>query len=471
MHRSRVSRPVAIAMSDGLIGPGRSFFDYGCGRGTDVAYLASIGTEASGWDPRHAPDQRLRRADVVNLGYVVNVIESPAEREEVLRKAWSLAQAALVVSARLDWDIAAHQATPLADGFVTARGTFQKFYSHDELRGWIETTLGTEAHAAAPGVFYVFRADDARETFLLRIAARSFRGAAGLPLALSEEDEAALIPLQEFLAERGRPPIQGELGGEGLLTERFGSLKRAVRLAARESDPSAWEQAALSRQRDLLVYLALGTFRKRPPLRMLPPNVQADIRAFFGTYSDGAKLGEELLRSTGQLTAIAEECANSSVGKMTPDALYVHVTAVSALPVLLRVYEGCARVLLGDVPGATLVKLRKDKPKISYLCYPDFDKVAHPSLETTYIADLRKLRTDLRSYTDRKNPPLLHRKETFVAKDYPGWEKFRKLTTAEDRAGLLQSATIGTKEGWESALAAAGMVVKGHRLLRVGHTI
>src|SRR5688500_4092805 len=116
MYRSRVSKPVSIALADRLISPGQSFFDYGCGRGTDVAYLGSIGIDASGWDPVHAPSRPLRTAEVVNLGYVVNVIESRAEREEVLRKAWSLAQTALIVSARLDWDIAPDQARPLADG-------------------------------------------------------------------------------------------------------------------------------------------------------------------------------------------------------------------------------------------------------------------------------------------------------------------------------------------------------------------
>ena len=110
------------------------------------------------------------------------------------------------------------------------------------------------------------------------------------------------------------------------------------------------------------MYLALGTFRRRPPLKALPPDLQADIRAFFGSYAEGAQLGRELLYSAGQQQAINEECARATVGKLTPDSLYVHVSAVSDLPVLLRAFEGCARTLLGDLPQATLVKLRRDKP-------------------------------------------------------------------------------------------------------------
>ena len=54
----------------------------------------------AGWDLVYAPNPARREADVVNLGYVVNVIEDPSERREVLRRAWSLARQILVVSAR-----------------------------------------------------------------------------------------------------------------------------------------------------------------------------------------------------------------------------------------------------------------------------------------------------------------------------------------------------------------------------------
>jgi hypothetical protein len=42
--------------------------------------------------PVYAPNGARREADVVNLGYVVNVMEDPSERREVLRRAWSLAR-------------------------------------------------------------------------------------------------------------------------------------------------------------------------------------------------------------------------------------------------------------------------------------------------------------------------------------------------------------------------------------------
>ena len=50
-------------------------------------------------DPLHQGDRRaaMQDADVVNLGYILNVIEDPRERTETLRRAYALARRALVV--------------------------------------------------------------------------------------------------------------------------------------------------------------------------------------------------------------------------------------------------------------------------------------------------------------------------------------------------------------------------------------
>ena len=157
INRVELSKPVAQAIQDSVITASRQVFDYGCGRGGDVARLRQLGFTATGWDPAFAPDQPLAEADVVNLGYVINVIESPQERAETLRNAWNLARTALVVAARLDWEARGVASQPVADGIVTTRGTFQKFYTQYELKSWIESILGCGTHAAAPGVFYVFR--------------------------------------------------------------------------------------------------------------------------------------------------------------------------------------------------------------------------------------------------------------------------------------------------------------------------
>jgi DNA phosphorothioation-associated putative methyltransferase len=71
MARSRLSRPIALAIDDDVLAPGHHVFDYGCGRGDDIRYLTAAGFTADGWDPVRRPLGQRRSADVVNLGYVL----------------------------------------------------------------------------------------------------------------------------------------------------------------------------------------------------------------------------------------------------------------------------------------------------------------------------------------------------------------------------------------------------------------
>lgn len=152
--RAEPSRPLKRILADGLLQPGMRLFDYGCGRGDDLRYLAMLGYDAGGWDPVHRPDHDCQKAAVVNIGYVVNVIENTAERQEALCRAWALTEQVLVVSARLTLEAKAlGETTDCEDGCLTSRGTFQKFFEQQELRQWIDRTLEVSAVPAAPGVF------------------------------------------------------------------------------------------------------------------------------------------------------------------------------------------------------------------------------------------------------------------------------------------------------------------------------
>ena len=81
-----------------LKNPVSSFFDYGCGWGGDVERIAALGYISAGWDPYYRPDTPHTSADVVNLGYVINVIEDLDERRQALVNAWELTRQVLIVS-------------------------------------------------------------------------------------------------------------------------------------------------------------------------------------------------------------------------------------------------------------------------------------------------------------------------------------------------------------------------------------
>jgi hypothetical protein len=91
------------------------------------------------------------------------------------------------------------------------------------------------------------------------------------------------------------------------------------------------------------------------------------MRAFFGTYTKACRRADELLFQAGNASAIDEACHRSPVGKLLPDDLYVHKSALGTLEPLLRVYEGCGRAYLGDIEGANIIKIHRRSGKISYI--------------------------------------------------------------------------------------------------------
>ena len=78
-----------MAIEAGLIEESSSVFDYGCGQGDDLRTLSALGIQTYGWDPVYRPEAELRGADVVNLGYVVNVIEDSTERVDTVFSVWN----------------------------------------------------------------------------------------------------------------------------------------------------------------------------------------------------------------------------------------------------------------------------------------------------------------------------------------------------------------------------------------------
>ena len=470
MSRAALSRPVATAIRDEILDPTKSIFDYGCGRGDDLRLLSSLGFAAAGWDPNHRPNAERREADVVNLGYVINVIEHQGERAATLRQAWDLARDVLVVSSRLAWEARNLEGRPMGDGLMTSKGTFQKLYEQAELARWIETTLGIEAHAAAPGIFYVFRDPAAAQQFLAN-RVHTFRPRIHIdPHTLYELHHDALEPLFAFMRKHARPPKRDELDQESItgITEAVGSVGRAQQLIRKITDGSYWDQVAIQRRSELLIYIALSRFTKRPRFSQLGRTLATDIRTHFGDYKTACLQADRLLLACGDPAIVLVNARNSRIGKQTPSALYVHKSALGELPPILQVYEGCARVLSGTVEHANLVKLSVIEPQVSYLSYPRFDRDAHPTLASAVTVNLRRLSVEWRDYSRLANPPLLHRKEEFVAPDHPRHQLFSQLTAQEIRAGLYTDpARIGTLQGWCRALAECGVEIKGHRLFRI----
>jgi DNA phosphorothioation-associated putative methyltransferase len=468
IHRTGLSRPLQLALEAQLVSAATSVLDYGCGHGHDLEFLAGQGIVCTGWDPVHRPEGQRQQCDVVNLGYVINVIEDPEERVQVLRAAWSYARQVLIVAARLDHELARTDQQPCGDGVLTRTQTFQKFYSQGELREWIDGVLQVSCVAAGPGVFFVFREERARQSYL----ASQYRRRIATPIQrksdlLFDQHRALLEALMGFVARRGRLPDPVELAEAGPLAAAIGSLPRAFQVVQRVTGAEYWQQIKAERTQDLLVYLALAKIHGRPRWSELATDLQLDVKAFFGAYTRACEAADQLLLSAAKTDTINAACLKSPVGKLTPQALYIHVSALPYLPLPLRLYEACARHYVGAVDGANLIKLHRLKPKVSYLAYPSFDKDPHPALLGALVVPLSDFKVEYWDWSSSENPPILHRKETFVPTDYPHRDLFARLTKAEEKAGFYENpATIGTRNPWLDLVTQKGYQFRGHRLVR-----
>jgi DNA phosphorothioation-associated putative methyltransferase len=274
------------------------------------------------------------------------------------------------------------------------------------------------------------------------------------------------VPLSDFVATRGRLPDIEEIETAPQILRQFASVKRAFAIVRRVTG-TGWSEVRQARADDLLVYLALARFDGRPPLSKLPRPLQLDVRAFFSTYATACRKADELLAEAGSTEHVDRLCRASAVGKETPSALYVHISAIACLSPVIRILEGCARAYIGTTAGANVIKVHRDKPSLSYLVYPAFDTDPHPALAGSLIVHLRGPAAYYRDYSSSEDPPVLHRKEELVAADYPLRAMFARLTVREDALGLFKNPTaIGKRLAWQAALERAGWKLRGHRLVR-----
>ncbi|WP_416309668.1 DNA phosphorothioation-associated putative methyltransferase [Spirulina sp. 06S082] len=463
--RKHLSRPVRTALEAELFTPETTFFDYGCGHGGDIERIAKQGYESSGWDPYYCPNMPLISADIVNLGYIINVIEDLAERREALIKAWELTQTVLIVSAqvlirdKLDGQIA------YEDGIITRRNTFQKYYEQEELKTYIDQVLEVNSIPVALGIYFVFRDETKAEIFReSRFRSRATTPRITVKVRRFEDYAEMLAPLMVFITERGRLPVKKELKEEEEILAEFKTYRRAFQLILQATDEEEWEAIAEKRRQDMKVYLALTHFTHRLTSRKLTRQAREDFKALFGSYKHACLLADMMLLTVGDLENIADICQESFVGKKYKNSFLVHISVLEKLDPLLRLYEGCASRTIGRLESVTVIKFHLNAPKISYLYYPDFDTEPHPALETTMQIDLRDLEVKYWE-CDRDNPSILHEKEQLITPDYPNYEKFAKLSQQERDWGLLEERNLVRKrQDWLKLLRDRCVTLKNYRL-------
>lgn len=488
LTRYALSAPVQLLHRYGFLDGSLSVFDYGCGKGDDIRGLQELGIKAGGWDPHYAPDGTIGVADVINLGFVINVIEDPVERREALKRAYALAQRVLAVSVMVATENAVH-GTPFADGVLTGRNTFQKYFTQDELREYVEKALGEPAVPIAPGIALVFKDKDAEQRFQagrLRSPLR-FRRAPRPPRPQREPRATQARPLRPDLYEQHRPLLDElwqrclDLGREPdleeipqwqMLDDAIGSVRKALRLTQSRNNTSELEAACRQRTDDLKVYFALQHFQRRQPYRHLEPGLQRDVKAFFGSYSTAQAAGRDLLVQASQATFLeqaAKEASEQGLGWLEPDGyLHLHSTLISRLPAVLRAYVGCASLLYGDLESVDLVKIHLRSGKVSLMAFDDFVGSPLPRMSRRVKINLRTQAVSIFEYGEEYTPPFLYLKSRFLNEESFGYAEQLAFDESLQALGLFDLSGFGPNpDEFANGLRDAHWRINGFRIERL----
>jgi len=485
LTRYGFSAPIQALARFGFLDGTKTVFDYGCGRGDDLRGLRENNIEASGWDPHFVPDGIKQAAHIVNLGFVINVIESIDERIEALLGAHSLANELLVVSAMLA-NQEAITGTPYGDGVLTLRNTFQKYYTQGELRHFLHEVIGEEPIPVGPGIFFVFKDKGAEQRFMygrmenrrniLRLALLS-RPEKPIRISRAEEKYLTHRDLLESLWETcliyGRDPDRNEIPNLDEVFSIFGSLSAALRFikSRKENVDTYLDEARHSRINDLRLYFAQLQFEKRKPYRHLEARLQKDIRTFFGDYRTASDTGRQLLFTVANIEAIGQACheaAEHGIGWLEDsESLQLHTSLVEQLPPVLRTYVHCGTLLYGDVSSADLIKIHIRSGKLTLMKFDDFVGKALPRMTQRVKLNLRLQDMAIFDYTGVYEPPYLFRKSRFINEEFPNYAEQIAFEETLDRAGFMNFAGYGpTPQEFDGRLEAQRYVVEGYTLKR-----
>lgn len=470
--RREISKPVKTLLELGQLRRGESFFDYGCGHGGDVEAVAKLGHPAHGWDPVHAPDQPKEPADVVNLGFVLNVIEDPAERVEALIDAWKHARRLLLVSTLIAGQEAYDDIRTFGDGVLTSRNTFQKFFDPAEIQSLLEDSLHAEAVPVGLGIYLVFRHSADLHDFLASRSRRfidweSLSRKLGLLRALKskvdpyETHRELLDAFWEHVLDLGRLPREDEFDRLAEVRAACGSLPKALQLFIDRFGEPTFAAARQRRKEDLLVFVAAAQLRRKIPFNHLSDRLQRDLRSFFGSYANAEEKARELMFAAGDEDELELALHGLGFGHLDPKEGHftIHRSLLDELPALFRVYIECGARLYGDPRAADLIKIHLHSRKLTFTHYDDFEGKPFPELVMRIKIDLKR-----RFVTVFEDPPgpkrqLLFFKERFVAPDHPDRKKMDRISKKLRQLGLREE-TIGhgmPREAWAQLQGSADL--------------
>jgi len=429
IDRNQLSQPMQILARHNYLAGEYSVLDYGCGKGDDLRELEAHGIDCSGWDPVHNSEGELINSDIVNLGFVLNVIEERSERDETLRRAFEYADKIFIVSVMIAGESVINQFKQYKDGVITSRNTFQKYYAQSEFRHYIETTLEDNAIPVGQGIFIVFKDKIEEQVFLVdrQHIRRSWKQKTQREIKLHqprlkknilEKNIELFTDFWETCLELGRIPANDEFEFSDQIRRVAGSHAKAHQALVNHFGDELFSESHQKRREDLIVYFALSLFEKRKAQSKMPASLKRDIKAFFNSYTSAVDEAREHLFSVGNPEIVEEACLEAykrfKCGELQDGHSYTfHKVLLGEAPVLLRIYIGCAAQLYGDLDDIQLIKAHFTSGKVSLMGYKEWES------ETPYLIERIKIKmrdqdVDFFDYVGKYSPPPLPNKHLYV---------------------------------------------------------
>ena len=446
ISRNNLSRPLQSILGFDLLTKTTTYFDYGCGLGDDIKELQAHDYHASGWDPVHNASAKKQVTDIVNLGFVINVIEDIQERVFVLKDAFSLCKKVLVVSALTKNGVDENKGSAFKDGLVTSRITFQKYYEQEELKAFIEGTLNESAIPVSMGIFFVYKTEaDFSEHLnkqyrtkidwqLLTKNTQPTEKIAKKKLEVFEKHAEILNDYWAFTLNLGRWPKNNEFDREAEIKSQLGSLNKVKRLLVSKYNETLIGESAKRRSEDLLLLSALMHFKKKIVFAHLGKTLQNDIVEFYGKVNVLEEHSKKLLFQLGDTNAIEKLChENKNLGFLDEQALYILYEQLEKLPLLLRLYVLCATQFYGQLNKIDIIKIHIKSGKVTLLQYDNIEENDLPELKLRVKVALRGQKIDVFNYDNWPEKQLLYYKSKYLPNDDPRLETWSKINQTLQR--------------------------------------
>lgn len=467
IQRRRISKPVQLLLEDKLLTEEITFFDYGCGKGEDLYFLSKMKLNATGFDRYFYPQNPKTSSDIVNLGFVINVIEDPLERVSVLNDAYKLAKDLLVVSVMIRDTVVQAGETEFGDGIKTSWNTFQRYYTQREFRKYLEMNLNRDVTVAGLGVFYIFKNPELHRKYInsrVKVSPTTILS----ELKLQEHNRILGEWLNSY-HELGRLPGKSEFKDYKYIQKFYGSIEKAEESIRTELGEETFRENTRKRKERVIIEICKTITKNNglPKKKDLSLSTQSDIQMLFSSFTEAINSSMTELKSLSDLSIVSKYINQSSVGKILPDDIYIHRDSLEYAPEMLQILTELAKIILPADIDYNIIKIARNSWHVTFLYYPTFMEEAHPSLYHSMKVLLHKNQLGYREYKNSENPPILHRKETFLHSNHLRYEEFSALTSAEEEAGLLSRRDIGLKKKWEDLLVLEGYEIVGHILNKI----